>query len=274
MGPEGGRQGSLTPAKPLLGRRIVVTRARSQASSFSRALQGLGAEVIEFPTIRIVPPASYELLDQAIRGIESYHWIIFTSVNGVKHFWLRFHHLRRKIESLNGVRITAIGPETAKTLESAGLSVDLPPREYRAEGILQGLKPEDVSGRRVLLPRAAGARDILPTTLREWGAEVDVVEAYRTVSTESDPWFRKLLLERKIDMITFTSSSTVIYFARLFSGEEVRELFAGAAVACIGPITQRTAEGLGIRVDVVAREYTIPGLTQAIVDFFARQRQR
>lgn len=272
MAPDKGTEGSSLETKPLFGRRIVITRARSQASAFARGIEDLGGEVIEFPTIEILPPESYDLLDKAIQKIEIYHWIIFTSLNGVKHFLMRLQRLKRDIEDLKGIKISAIGPETAKALASACLRVDLLPHEYRAEGILQELKPEEVRGKRVLLPRAAEARDLLPKTLREWGAEVDVIEAYRTVPASNNlPWLRALLLRKEIDVITFTSSSTVSNFAALFSGEPVKELLGATLVACIGPITQQTAEERGIRVDVVPRDYTIAGLTQAIVEYFKMQ---
>jgi len=149
------------------------------------------------------------------------------------------------------------------------------PGEYRSEGILDGLRAEEMRGKRVLLPRAAEARDILPRTLREWGAQVDVVPAYRTAPANGDPgWLKSMLRENRIDAITFTSSSTVSRFVALFAGAEMGELLAGVAVACIGPITRGTAEEMGIRVDVVAKEYTIAGLTRAIVEYFAGQRQR
>lgn len=257
--------------KPLFGRRIVITRARSQAGSFARAIEDLGAEAIEFPTIEIHPPASYDSLDRAIQAVEKYHWIIFTSVNGVSHFLARLEHLKRDIRDLKGLRMVAIGPETAKALESTHLRADFVPGEYRAEAMLEGLRSDEFRGRRVLLPRAAKARDILPDTLRERGAEVDVVEAYRTVPAKSDvSWLRALLEEKRIDVVTFTSSSTVTHFAALFAGEDLRGLLAATAVACIGPITQKTAQELGVRVDVVPRDYTIPGLTQAIVEYFSR----
>ena len=259
-------------AKALFGRRIAITRARSQAGAFAHAIEELGGEVIEFPTIEIVPPQSYDPLDRAIKEITRYHWIIFTSVNGVIVFFDRYQRLRRKIGELRGIRIAAIGPETAKSLESVGLKPDLVPEEFRAEAILRGIKPGEIRGKRVLLPRAARARDILPKTLQEWGAEVDVIEAYRTVVAKSDArQLEKLLRLKKIDMITFTSSSTVTNFAALFPGKDMGGLLSGAAVACIGPITQKTAEELGIRVDVVSQDYTIPGLTRAIVEFFSRQ---
>jgi len=262
-------------AKPLSGRRIAITRARSQAGAFARALGALGGEVVEFPTIEILPPESYDPLDQVIQKIKNYHWIIFTSVNGVNFFFARFKELRRDIRELKGIKIAAIGPETAKALGAAGLRADLVPQEFRAEAILQGLKPEEARGKRILLPRVARARDILPKTLREWGAEVDVIETYRTVVARSDARrLQEMLRQKKIDMITFTSSSTVANFAALFPAEDIEGLLSSAAVACIGPITQKTAEELGIRVDVVSRDYTIPGLTRAIVEYFLRKENR
>ena len=257
--------------KPLSGRRIVVTRARSQANSFIEALENLGAEAIEFPTIEIVPPESYEALDKALKEIERYDWIIFTSVNGVSCFSSRFAALKKDPSALRKMRVAAIGPETAKAVESLGVAPRVVPEEYRAEAILEKLRPEEMRGRKVLIPRAAEARDVLVRTLRQWGAAVDVVEAYRTVAPASDPgWMRALLLGGKADVVTFTSSSTVKNFVALVEAKDLRKLLSATAVACIGPITRATAEEMGIRVDVVAIEYTIAGLTQAIVDYFKK----
>ena len=256
---------------PLSGRRIVITRARSQAGVFAAALEELGAEVIEFPTIEIVPPQSYAPLDRALREIRKYHWVIFTSVNGVAHFFARWSAARRVAEDFNGIKIAAIGPETAKSLEAKGLRADLVPGEFRAEAILKELAPEEMRGKRVLLPRAAQARDVLPDTLREWGAQVDVIEAYRTVQARSEAGVLEgLMRRREADMITFTSSSTVTNFAALLAERDRRELLSNVAVGCIGPITQKTAEELGIRVDVVSQDYTIPGLTKAIVEYYKK----
>ena len=153
-------------AKPLSGRRIAITRARSQAGAFARALGALGGEVVEFPTIEILPPESYDPLDQVIQKIKNYHWIIFTSVNGVNFFFARFKELRRDIRELKGIKIAAIGPEPAKALGAAGLRADLVPQEFRAAAILQGLKPQAAPGKRILLPRVApavvGAMDQTP----------------------------------------------------------------------------------------------------------------
>ena len=258
----------------LSGKRILITRARAQARALADRIEDLGGEVIEFPTIEIRPPESYNALDEAITKIGSYDWAIFTSVNGVEVFLQRLRHLKKGAGMLERISIAAIGPETAKRLEEAGLRPEVVPRQYRAEGILDALKAEDLRGKRVLLPRAAGGRKILPETLRQWGAEVDVVDTYYAVLPSTDPSpVRHLLQEGRIDAVTFTSSSTVSHFVRLFPGEEVGRLLERTAVACIGPITQVTAEESGIRVDVVSDEYTIPGLVDAIAGFFKRREQ-
>lgn len=257
--------------KPLSGRRIVLTRARAQASAFTRALQDLGAEAVELPTIEIVPPASYGPLDRAIENLAMYDWIIFTSVNGVYSFAARLAYLGRTMKP--GIRAAAIGPETAKAAASLGVTPEVVPEEYRAEAILAKLRPGEMRGRRVLVPRAADARDVLIETLRDWGALVDVAEAYRTVAPENAAGqARALVLGGGADMVTFTSSSTVKNFAALFPRVDVKAMLAETAVACIGPITEATAVKLNIRVDVVAKEYTIPGLTKAIVEYFKSRR--
>jgi len=249
----------------------VITRARSQAHELARALEELGAAVAEFPTIEIRPPETYAPLDGAIKNLGGYDWIIFTSVNGVEQFLIRQRKLLPDLRPLKTIKVAAIGPETANRLRSAGIPPCLVPAQFRAEGILQELKPNDMRGKRVLLPRAAKARAILPDTLRQWGATVDVIEAYRTVLPKTDASaLRRPLRDKRIDMITFTSSSTVSHFALLFPGENLRELLAGVAIACIGPITAKTVAEKGMRADVVSQEYTIPGLVRAIGDYFSR----
>ncbi len=171
---------------PLRGRRIVVTRPRSQAQSFAEAIESLGGEALEFPAIEIHSPKSFDALDRALLQVQKYHWVIFTSVNCVDSFVERCRHLKLDLTQSQGVRLGAIGPKTAQALESVSLRVDLLPRQYQAEGILEALEGEPLEGKKVLLPRSVGARDILPETLRRWGAEVDEVEAYRTVPAKWD----------------------------------------------------------------------------------------
>jgi len=255
----------------LRGKRILVTRARSQALSLAQRIESLGGEVVEFPTIEIRPPESYGPLDQAINQIGSYDWLIFTSVNGVEQFLDRFEKLGKNIADLAGIEVGAIGPETAKRLTATQIQPSLVPKQYQAEGILEALISETVLGKRILIPRAAKARDILPETLRQWGARVDVVEAYQTVLPQVDvSALCQLLREGTIDMITFTSSSTATNFAAMLRDQDLPGLLSGAVIACIGPITRKTVEDLGMRSEVVSVEFTIPGLVSAMVDYFAR----
>jgi uroporphyrinogen III methyltransferase/synthase len=255
--------------KPLEGKRIVVTRARAQAKSLVEQIESLGGEVIECPTIEIHPPENFTAFDAAVAKIETYHWLIFTSVNGVEPFLARLRHSGKSIASLNGLKVGAIGPETANKLAAAGIAACLVPERFQAEGILDSFTPEDLKGKRALIPRAAEAREILPKTLREWGATVDVVIAYRTAlpATDVGP-VAALLNQGKVDVITFTSSSTARNFVRLFGDRNLGEIAAASALACIGPITARSVEDLGGRADIVADEFTISGLVRAIVAHF------
>jgi len=253
--------------KPLFGRRILVTRAREQASALSDKIAALGGEPVEFPVISIAPLDDYSALDRAIQNISSYHWVIFTSVNGVHAFFDRLELLNRDIRDLHGVKICAIGPQTEKALRSLALRVDYVPGNYQAEDIITGLKDKISPGDRILLPRAAVARNLLPESLAALGALVDVVAAYKTVAGSGDaPLIRSMLLNGEIDVITFTSSSTVQNFLSLIGAKQPAGLTGRALVACIGPITAQTAADAGLRVDVVAKEYTIDGLLQAILD--------
>jgi uroporphyrinogen III methyltransferase/synthase len=254
----------------LKGKRILVTRARAQAGELVRQIERFGGEPVEFPTIEIQPPGSYSALDTAIGMLEQYDWLFFTSVNGVDHFLGRARFYDKDLSLLHRLKIVAIGPETANRLESAGFRPYLVPKQYQAEGILEGLIPAEIRGKRVLIARAAQARQILPHTLREWGGEVDLVEAYRTVRPRADTdLVRGRFRENQIDMITFTSSSTVLNFAEMFPDESVGEVIGKTAIACIGPVTSKTVEELGLRAHVVADEYTIPGLVKAIAAYFS-----
>ena len=255
--------------KPLFGRRIVVTRARSQASRFAELIDQLGGEPWEVPTIEIVPPADLGPLDAAIAQAEGYDWIIFTSVNGVEFFFRRFRELERDIRDLKGARMCAIGPATRQELTKYGLNVDLTPAEFVAEAIIEALRNYGVTGRKFLLPRADIARKILPEQLRKMGAEVDEVDAYRTIPGAGNVTeLRDMINEGQIHAITFTSSSTVKNFIAKLNGADPVELLQGVTVASIGPVTSRTAREMGLQVDIEAPEYTIPGLIKALVDYF------
>jgi uroporphyrinogen III methyltransferase/synthase len=263
----------------LSGKRIVVTRARSQASELARRLSEFGAEVIEFPTIAIEPPRQYAPMDRAIEQLQAYDWLFFTSVNGVQSFFSRLRQLGKNSQALEHLKVVAIGPETAGRLEDEGVHAHLVPAKYQAEGIIEGLNPAEIRGRRILIPRAAKARELLPETLRQWGASVDVVEAYQTVLPQNhNVGLNELLQQDQIDVITFTSSSTVVNFIRLFEGEDLLRILKGVVIGCIGPITAQTAIDSGLRVDIISSEFTIPGLVDAIVTYYgsgdARIQQR
>jgi uroporphyrinogen III methyltransferase / synthase len=255
--------------QPLAGRTILITRAREQSGEFASCLKDLGAEVIEFPTIEIVPPLSWEELDRAIDRLPSYDWVIFTSVNGVDFFWGRLNERMKKPQIPSPLKFCAIGPATARQLQARGIEVDYTPKEFVAEAILQGFEKMAIRGKRILLARVKQARDILPKGLRTLGAEVEVVEAYRTVKPRGGAKrLKSILANRKVDVITFTSSSTVNHFVALLKKEDLKELLKGIAIACIGPITAQTGEGLGLEVHIQPEEYTIPSLTQAISEYF------
>ncbi len=254
---------------PLLGKKILITRARDQSPEFAGRLKRLGAKVIEFPTIQILPPISWKEVDRAIDQLKSYDWAIFTSANGVHFFWQRLIEKGKNHIPPSSLKICAIGPATAKQLKEKGMRIEYIPKEFVAESVLKGFEKIDLKGKRILLARAKVARDILPKGLRKMGAEVDVVEAYRTVKPRGGTKrLNQLLLERGIDVITFTSSSTVNHFAELLKKENLKILLKDIAIACIGPITAKTASRWRMRVKIQPKEYTIPGLTQAIAKYF------
>jgi len=253
----------------LAGLRILVGRARHQASSLSSALRDLGAEVFEIPFIEIRKPRSYKPLDRALRNIESYDWLILTSVNAVDAIWERLKKLRFSNNKFAHLKIAAIGPATADAIKEHGQKFQVVPKEYIAESVVKSLRNR-VKGKRVLLARAKVARDVIPQELRKLGAHVDVVEAYETVIPQSS---RKRLNEalksktRRPQLITFTSSSTVRNFTALLKGSAQRgnlKQLDGILFASIGPITSATLRQLGLRVDIEAELYTIPGLVAAI----------
>ena len=252
----------------LSGRRIVITRPRAQGGELARRLSGLGAEVIDFPTIAIEPPIDYAPMDSAIAQLNEYDWLFFTSINGVHSFFERLRHLGKDSQGIKHLKVVAIGPETAGRLEREGIDVFMVPAKYQAEGILEKLDPAEIRGCRILMPRAAKAREILPETLRQWGAFVDVVHAYQTVLPQDYQFGLCELIKKKIDVITFTSSSTVENFLRLLEGQDPVPILRGVTIACIGPITARTATDSGLQVDIVSAEFTIPGLVAAIVRFY------
>jgi uroporphyrinogen III methyltransferase/synthase len=248
---------------PLFGRRIVITRAREQADALAAKLRALGAGVAEMPMIEIAAASDYAPLDRAIAELNRYDWLIFTSVNGVRYFLERLDLSQRDLRALKA-RICAIGQATRQAVEAVHLKVDLMGDEYVAESLVEALSKFDLTGKRVLLPRAAVARDVLPRALRERGACLDVVEAYRTVvpSTAAGQAEEIFGGRLKPDWITFTSSSTVQNFVQT-AGAEV---LAGVKVASIGPVTTSAASKLGIGVTVEARTYSADGLIAAVLE--------
>jgi uroporphyrinogen-III synthase len=252
---------------PLSGVRILVGRARHQAGALSAELRKLGATVLEIPFIEIRKPRSYRPLDSALRNISAYDWLILTSVNGVEAMWERIGKLGLKSSDLNHLRIVAIGPATQKAIEQHRVKVDVVPKEYVAESVVRSLRRR-VKGKRFLLVRARVARDVIPRELRKAGAHVDVVEAYETVVPRASRMRLRSTLAnpaRRPNVVTFTSSSTARNFAALAGPRALSDLNR-IRLASIGPITSSTLLDVGLRVDIVANEFTIPGLVEAIVE--------
>ena len=252
--------------RPLLGKRIVVTRARQQASDLVRLLSDQGAECLEYPTIKIMPPKDPEPLKQAVENLSAYDWIVFTSVNGVIYFFEQLFAAGKDVRALGRMQTAAIGPATAERLLEFGLTSDIVPETYRAESVVQAFEKVKLKGMKILLPRARKARPILPQELTKMGATVDEIPAYETLKVveNTDDLVCKLK-DNQIDLITFTSSSTVKNFKALLPAENFTELIQGVTIASIGPITSDTAEKLGFDVHITAESYTIAGLVEAIL---------
>lgn len=255
--------------RPLFGKRVLMTRAKEQAGELAGLLAAAGAEPIEGATIHIAEPKDWALVDRAIDSIGQYDWLVFTSTNGVGRFMKRLRARGHDARSLAGRRICCIGPRTAEELTQFGVNADVVPEEFQAEGVLATLAESDLSRARVLIPRAEVARELLPEELRARGAVVDVIPVYRTeVPRESIDGWKQLLLDRQIDMVTFTSSSTVRNFIELLGGEaSARLLVQSVAVACIGPITAQTAREAGFSVAIMPGENTVPALVEAMAGY-------
>ncbi len=255
--------------RPLLGKRVLVTRARSQASRLADLLEECGAVTIQAPAIRICPIADTKELDEAIRNAGSYDWITFTSPNGVRGMRDRLTALSLDTRALYGVGIATVGPATAKAVEEMGIRPELSPTVYAAEGLVDEFAAAGVQSGKALCLRSDIGRETLPAGLRKAGLEVDEVVAYRTeLAPDSEETARQALQDggHGVDAITFTSSSTVTNLARLL-GDDI-EPINRTVVACIGPITARTGRDRGIRVDVVAKRQTIEGLVESLVEYF------
>src|SRR6202795_445661 len=250
---------------PLAGTRILVGRARHQAGSLSASLRGLGAAVVEIPFIEIQKPKSYQPLDEVLKNIKSYDWVVLTSTNGVEAMWQRIRKLRITRRGLKHLQIAAIGPATKAAIVKHGLKVKMVPEEYVAESVVKGLR-DKIKGKRVVLIRAKVARDVIPEELRKAGAEVDVVEAYETVVPEKSRARLSALMRssRRPHVVTFTSSSTAKNFAELL-GDSRDGLLENLQFASIGPVTSATLRELQMPVTIEAREFTMGGLIRAIV---------
>lgn len=261
-------------SRPLFGRRVVVTRPGAQLASLAALLEDYGADVVTLPTIRVDPPVDWGPLDETIGRLGEFDWVLFTSVNGVAAFRRRLDRAGLDARALGRARLGAIGPGTAEALARTGLRADIVPREYRAEALLEALRPQVSAGTRILLVRAAEAREVLPRGLEAVGAVVTVVPGYR-IARVADGAERVIgLLEaRQISAVTFSSSSTVHGFMALLPADRSRHLLSGVVLAAIGPITEATIAEYGLEAQVVARDYTIPALASALAAHFARSAQ-
>ncbi len=256
--------------KPLFGKRILITRAQAQASAMMKGLQALGARCYLIPTIKIVPAKDRRPVDTAIKNLSFYDWCLFTSVNGVIYFRKRLESLGYDVRALSHLKFGVIGEKTAQALLAWGIKPDLMPDEYRAESLAEALLKDDLKDKRIIIPRARLARDVLPETLQKAGAKVDVVTVYETVVPEDKKEELERIISEGIDVITFTSSSTVKHLAKLVSPKDLVDLLDKVKVACIGPITADTAREFGLRVDIMPSKYTIDALIEAIANHFVQ----
>lgn len=259
--------------QPLAGRRVLVTRAAHQAGKLSQGLRALGAEPVEVPVLEILPPASFEPLDAALRGLDSYGWMILTSANVVRALEERAAALGVALADCASLQVAAVGSATAKAAADAGFRVDLVPELYVAESLVEGLLAK-VDGQRILLARAAVARDVIPDAMRAAGALVDVVDAYRNVLPETAPEQLRRAFEQGIDAATFTSSSSATHLLEAARAGGVAWPFAGVRAVSIGPVTSQTLRELGWEPAGEAEPSDIPGLVAAVVQALMEERPK
>jgi uroporphyrinogen III methyltransferase/synthase len=260
-------------ARPLFGKRILVTRPREHAADLVELLEAMGADAIEVPMIRIVPPEDYGPLDEVCVRASEFDWIVFASANAVEAFVQRLLAGPQDLRALKGVKLCVVGPATGDRLARHGLKVDLTPAEYRADAVVRAIgEASEVRGLKVLLPRGDIGRELIADTLRSQGADVTEVIAYRTLAVEAEregePDIYRMLLDRRIDVVTFTSGSAVRNFVRVLGAEPAADLLRTPVVASIGPVTAEAASQCGIDTTVMPTSYTIPGLVEAIVNYF------
>jgi uroporphyrinogen III methyltransferase/synthase len=263
-------------ARPLFGKRILVTRPREQADDLAQRLEAMGAEAVVAPMIRIEPPDDYGPLDAACATAGTFDWIIFASINAVDAFMQRLHGMGRDLRTLGTCRVCAVGPTTAERLGRYGLQVDLVPREFRAEAVAAAIADvSEVGGLKILVPRADIGREVAVEELRKRGADVVEVVAYRTVMAESEregePDIYRMLLDRRIDAVTFTSASAVRNFVKVVGAEPAADLLRTTVVASIGPVTAEAAAQANIKTTIIPAQYTVPALVEAIVDHFEKR---
>jgi len=252
--------------KPLFGQRILITR---EYTKDYEPLEDLGAEIFEFPTIETVPPESYKELDESIDKIETYNWIIFTSANGFKYFMQRLLDKERDIRDLKGVRICAIGTKTAETIKNYGVKVDLIPKEFTAEGLIEAFSQQStvnsLKEMKFLLPRAEVAREVFPQKVRELGGEIDTPAAYRAIKPEKHgKRLKRFLKEGRISVATFTSAATFNNFVDIM-GEDAIEILKDVTIAVIGPVTAKAIEKAGLKVSITPKEATIKAMVDEII---------
>ena len=256
--------------RPLFGKRLLVTRSADQAGEFSALLEEQGAEVVECPTIRLVPPTDCADLDAAIGKLATFDWLVLTSVNAVHFFFARLAGFGLDARALGGCRVCAVGPKTAAVIRDQGIRPDLIPADYKAEGVVAAFADQQLRGKRVLFPRADKAREVIPQGLRALGAEVVAPVAYHNLlPTELPPAALAALEGGEIDCATFTASSTVENLAQILGTERFKALLSGVTVAAIGPITAQSCRKLGLEVAIEPAEYTLAALTHEIVRHFA-----
>ncbi|AMA72090.1 MULTISPECIES: uroporphyrinogen-III synthase [Aneurinibacillus] len=257
----------MNAVRPLEGKRIVVTRAREQAEEFIRKIERLGGEAIACPVIRFVPPSDPAPLDRALRALPSFDWLFFTSVNGVAFFFRRLAELGYSMDDFNG-QIAAVGKKTAAALADRGFFVPHIPGKFTAEHLVEIMKDKLEPGQKALLPRANIGREVLPEGLRALGLEVTDAPAYDTVRAEENiAQMKRQLKQKKVDMVTFTSPSTVRHFLAGFSEQERQEYLAGVHIGVIGPVTAKAVQDAGLSVHVMGDEYSIDGLLRAILNY-------
>ena len=249
--------------------KVVVTRAKEQADEFAAYLEDAGAEIIYFPTIEFIDPDDTSVIDSAINSLDSYDWIIFTSVNAVRFFFKRLEHHSLDAGAIEGIKVGVVGPKTASVLKNIDVAIDLVPEDYRAEGLISGLTKTGIAGKKILLPRAFVGREVLPVTLRKNGADLTVAPIYKTVApSDADvPGLMKIFAGGGEIVLTFTSGSTVKNFFKMFTKEQIESFIDRVKIAAISPVTANIVKRMGYHVDIVPKIYTGKDLADAIKSF-------